>query len=207
MKELVRLSVFLGFLVLGARVALAEPRALRSRVNLLLGYVLCVSAAVGVAQRDVWPFSAYRIFYDSKPAGYVFERLTLRVVGVGGGECEVDPGFGSPVTLPTLQVWFERTYPQLSAPERERAMAFLLARLRDAAARTMPGRDAGVGRVLGWLAAPPHWGLYAVSTSDDFLRCVPYVGLRLYRDEWRPSETFLDARRVARHLISEYRSQ
>ena len=206
MKELVRLSVFLGFLVLGARVALAQPRALRSRVNLLLGYVLCVSAAVGVAQRDVWPFSAYRIFYDSKPAGYVFERLTLRVVGVGGGECEVDPGFASPVTLPTLQAWFERAYPPLSVLERERAMAFLLARLRDAADRAMRSRDGGAARRLGWLAAPPHWSLYAVSSSDDFLRCVPYARLRLYRDEWRPSETFRDPSRTARHLISEYRS-
>src|SRR5262245_32894931 len=60
MKELVRLGVFLLFLGLGARVALARPPVRKRWVNLLLGYVLCVSTIVGVTQRDVWPFSAYR---------------------------------------------------------------------------------------------------------------------------------------------------
>jgi hypothetical protein len=204
MKELLRLGVFLLFLGLSVRVVLAGPLVRRKRVNALLIYVLCVSGAAGLMQRDSWPFAAYRIFYHSFPAGHVFERLTLRVVDAAGHECEADPYFASPVTLLNLLEWLERTYPRLDEPQQQRVMAFLFARARKAGERAASRRDPAV-HVLDWLAPPTHWALYARSSPDDFLRCIPPKGLRLYRVVWRPSEAILDSRRVARHLLAEYR--
>jgi hypothetical protein len=205
MKELLRLGVFLLFLGFAVRVAVARPLVRRARVNALLLYVLCVTAAAGLTQRDSWPFAAQRIFYHSFPAGHVFQRWTLQVVDAAGRECEVDSHFASPVTLMVLLEWLERDYPQLSEPQQQRVMRFLFVRAREAGERAAHGRDPAVTRVLDSLAPPAHWALYTLYASDDFRRCVPYAGLRLYRDVWRPSERFLDSRRVARDLVAEYR--
>jgi hypothetical protein len=206
MKELVRLGVFLVFLGLGLRVALAGPDVRRKRVNALLIYVLCVSGVAGLTQRDSWPFAAYRIFYHTFFAGHVSERLTLRVVDRAGHECETAPHFPSPVTLPVLLEWLERTYPSLSEPQQQQVIRFLFVRAQEAEERAASSQNSAILRGLHWLAPPTHWALYARPSPDDFLRCVPYGGLRLYRDVWQLSDTLQDSQRVARHLVSEYRT-
>jgi hypothetical protein len=206
MRDLLRLSVFLGFLLLALRVALAGPAVRRSRVNALLIYVLCVSSAVGFLQRDSWPFAANRIFYHSFAAGHVFERYTLQIIDREGRECDPDPHFTSPVTLITLLEWLEHSYPALSEPEQQEVMQFLFDRARRAGDRTAAGGDPLIARMIGSLAPPSHWALYTLTIPKDLVHCMPYGGLRLYRDTWRPSERFVDPRRVERQLISEYRS-
>ena len=206
MKEIVRLAVFLGFLGLGARVACAGPASQRQRVNALLIYVLCMSSIAGLAQRDLWPFAAYRIFYHAFFVGHVFERTTLRLVGPLERECEPDPRFPAPLTLPVLLEWLDRTYPRLPEPGQEEVMKFLLTRARETGEAAVAPRRPAIARLLTAVAPPVHWALYARSSPDDFLRCVPYTGLRLYHDEWRLGDTLQDSRRVTRHLVSEYRS-
>jgi hypothetical protein len=206
MRELLRLTVFLVFLALSIRVAFARSPARRTRVNTLLLYLLCISGAAGLLQRDSWPFAAQRIFYHQFSSGHVFERWTLQVIDQVGRECEPDPHFAAPVTLMVLLEWLEHTYPRLSELQQQQVMSFLFARTREAAERAGRRPEPVMSRALYALAPPAHWALYTLYASDDFRRCVPYGGLRLYRDTWRPSERFRDRRRVDRHLVSEYRS-
>jgi hypothetical protein len=205
MTHLIRFGSLLAFGGLLVSVAVAtSPEARRRRVNALLLYFLLLSAAVGFAQRDDWPFSPYRIFYDYKAPGHLAYKITLRVFDTAGRECDVDPRFASPVILPNLGVWFERTYPTLGPDDQERAMAFLMEKAREAGQRLAGRQDAGHAVGLTWLAAPPHWGLYALSSAGDFARCLPYAGLRVYREGWRPSDKARDPARISRDLIAEY---
>jgi hypothetical protein len=206
MRDLVRLSVFLAFLGLGLRVALASAPMRRSRVNALLVYVLCVSSAAGFLQRDSWPFAANRIFYHSFAARHVFERFTLQMIDREGRDCDPDPHFASPVTLMTVLEWLEHAYPALSESEQQEVMRFLFDRARRAGDRTAAGGDPLIARMLGSLAPPSHWALYTLTIPKDLVRCMPYGGLRLYQDTWRPRERFVDPRRVERRLITEYRA-
>jgi hypothetical protein len=204
MKELLRLGVFLLFLGLGVRVALADAPVRRQRVNALLIYILCVSAAAGLLQRDTWPFAAYRIFYHSFSPGHVTEILTLRVIASAGAECEVAPRFTSPVSLPVVLDWLDRTYPRLSEAQQQRAMAFLFDRARESADRAAQRQDSALARALGWLVPPPHWALYSAPSPDDFRRCVPPTGIRLYHNAWRARERLQGSEGVTRHLVAEY---
>ena len=205
MTHVIRLGSFLIFLGLALSVAVsASSEGRRRRVNALLLYFLLLSGAVGFTQKDDWPFSPYRIFYDYKPPGSLASKVAVKVFDGSGRECDVHPRFASPVVLPNLGVWFERTYPRLTPDEQGHAMAFLFAKAREAGPRVALRQDTTPG--LAWLAAPPHWGLYALSTAGDFAGCLPYAGLRVYREAWRPREKFQDPARVSRELVSDYHS-
>lgn len=207
MTHVIRFGSFLVFVGLAVSVALsAAPERRRRWVNALLVYFLVLSGAAGFAQKDDWPFSPYRIFHDYKPPGHLAYKVTVKVFDVSGRECDVDPRFASPLVLPNLGVWFERTYPRLSQAEQGRAMAFLLEKARAAGEQHALRYDAKHASVLTWLAAPPHWGLYALSSAGDFARCLPYAGLRVYRETWQPSEKFRDPVRVSRELLSDHRA-
>lgn len=207
MTHVIRFGSFLIFVGLALRVAVsAAPEGRRRRVNALLVYFLVVSGVAGFAQKDDWPFSPYRIFHDYKPRGYLASKVAVKVFDVSGRECDVDPRFASPVVLPNLGEWFERTYPRLTPDEQGHAMAFLFAKAREAGQRLALQQDARHAPGLMWLAAPPHWGLYALSSAGDFARCLPYAGLRVYRETWRPREKFQDPTRVSRELVSDYRT-
>ena len=199
--ELLRFSAFLLFLVFGARVALAAADARRRRINQLLVFTLAASWAVGISQRDAWPFSHYALMRGIWSGDFVYHKLTLRALDAQGREWPTDPYSWSPVFPLVLQEWLRERYPRLSAAEQERAASFLFERAEAARARLARGEPIGSERLLGRWAAPDWW-LYERAAS---VPPQPFTGLRVYSDSWRPRERVSDPSAVRRQLILEHR--
>lgn len=201
MAHLVKLSVLLAFLVIGFRIPfLRDVQRRRRGINTLLGFVLVVSAAVGLAQRDAWPFTNYYLVAWLSSDDQVIEKGELRGLDAGGREWPIDPLAWAPVTPLTLQVWFTRVFMALPPARQDATLAFLLERAESSRRRLAQGQWIGPQRLLGPLAAP-DWLLFKRPTAIP----PPYVGVRAYWVAWRPNEKLVDFTRVRETLLGEYR--
>jgi hypothetical protein len=201
-------ACFAGFLIASLAVFLAERAAApasrrQAAIGLLRGYVLVVALFAGLAQRDLCPFSSWKL-----AAGRVApEVVRVRVVGVDdeGREHPVDARAWQPLAYDELMPWLQLVFPTLEARARERVAAYLLERAEAARARARAG--AGVGyfdRFLGPLTAPSfvlHPRLWPAASSAP---ARPFVRVRLYREAWSLEERRRDPRVFRRTLDFEY---
>lgn len=202
MSQLLRLASFLILLALGTRVRSSRDRTARRRaVNLLLGYVLALSGAVGVSQQDAWPFTCHQIAVGRPRADSRVCQTRFYGLDASGAEWRLDPWSWTPVYDSILQFWIEQGLPRLSEEQRERALAFLLARAERSRARLAADQPLGSERLLG-PAGAPYWLLLPRSTSVPGL---PYAGLRIEAACWLPVERLADPRRETRMPIAELR--
>ena len=202
LSQLLRLASFLLLLALGARVRRSrEPAARRRAVNLLLGYVLAVSGAVGVSQQDFWPFTCHQIAVGRPRADSRVCQTQFYGVDAAGAEWRLDPWTWTPVYDSILQYWVEHGLPRLPADERERALSFLLARAERSRARLAAGLPLGRERRLG-PAGAPYWLLLPRQTRVPDR---PYAGLRIDSACWLPIEKLADPRRESRVTLAELR--
>jgi hypothetical protein len=197
MGHLFRLLLLAGFVALGAGLALrrtADER--RRRETAFIAFVLGVSLAVGVSQKDAWPFSPHPVLAEDATASYDLERVELKGIDASGREWDVHPWAWSPLPAKKIADWVRLVYPRLSADEKRRAAQFLLARAEEARREAWAGRSIGNRRVLGALAAPDWLRHRDAATSPQ-----PFVALRAYRLRWRPRELLADPSRVSRTLV------
>ncbi len=176
--ELARLAAFLIFLALGLAVRLRRRWALGA----FFAYTLGLYAAVGLTQKDAWPFTSYPIAVGLAGGDQVQTRLDFVGVDRSGREWTLDPGTWSPLFPQTLQLWFERSYPTLPPEARRRGLAFLLERAEAARAQLWAEKRIGHRRWLGPLAAP-DWSIVYPRGAPGPER---YAALRVYRLAWRP---------------------
>jgi hypothetical protein len=201
LSQLLRLASFLLLLALGARVRRSrDPAARRRAVNLLLAYVLAVSGATGVSQQDFWPFACHQIAVGRPRADSRVCQTEFYGLEASGAAWRLDPWSWTPVYDSILQFWVEQGLPRLSAAQRERALAFLLARAERSRARLAAGKPLGHERLLG-AAGAPYWLLLPRRTS---VPDSPFSGLRVDTACWLPSERLADPRRETRVTIAEF---
>jgi hypothetical protein len=195
---------FAGFLLLALVVRAAEggPRR-RNAVHALLGYLLAVSLLAGLGQRDLWPFSNWKL-----AAGRVAPAVTrVRVVAVdeAGAEHRIDYRAWQPLAYDELAPWLETVFPSLDEAGREGAARFLLGRAEAARRRSRDGgRPGTAGRWLGPLAAPYFVQHPRRWTSAEATPPWPFVGLRLYRESWTLEERRREPGHAERVLVYEY---
>jgi hypothetical protein len=203
MFEIARLFVFVLFLGLGLLIAIARTeRARRLATNLFLLYTLIVSVTIGVFQLDAWPFSTYRLANQTwlgtsmKP----YSKVRFFAFDAAGKEWEVDPAAWSPIFPVVLQFYFRDIFPTLDTNQRAEAGRFLSTRAEMARQSLRKGEYFGNERLLGPLTAP-DWALYArYREVPDH----PWVGIRVYRETWKPAERVVDPTRFTRSLVLEY---
>jgi hypothetical protein len=201
LADVLRLGSFLLFLATGLFILLRrDPSQRRRHINLFLVYVLAVNFAVGIFQRDAWPFSPYPLMRGAWNAAWVYDKLTVAGVDASGAEWDVDPLSWSPVFPLVMQEWFKTIFPELSPGRQREAARFLLERAERARATRARGARLGNERFLGALAAPDWW-LYRRVTS---VSPRPFVAIRFYRESWRPAEKLRDPSKSQRKLLAEY---
>lgn len=200
MVELLRLAAFALFVALGLRVRRREGEGRRRAVQHLIAYVLVLSALAGALQRDAWPFTSHTIAVGRARADSRVCQTSFLGVDGAGRAWPLDPYTFTPVFDSILQYWVEQALPRLDRAQRERVLAFLLARAESSRERLAAGRAVGPQRLLG-RAAAPYWLLLprrpAVPGS-------PYSGLRIERACWTPAEPPLDKRNPTTQRLAEW---
>jgi hypothetical protein len=196
-----RLFSFVLLVFLAMRVARSrDPLRRRRRIQILLGYLLTVNAAVVLVRTDDWPFSPYPMMaVDATDRTTVHSMIAFRAVDGLGREWRVDPLAWSPLFPQAIMGWFENVYPFASNAQRDEVGRFLLARAEGARVRHVRGLRVGNERWLGPLAAPDtnlYWPPPEGATE-------PFVRLRVYRLFWRSTELAADPARFGRKLLLE----
>ena len=200
--QLVRLVIVGGFVVAGVRVMRASPDVRRRRINQLLVYVIVVHVAIAIAQNDAWPFTMYPMMaVDSTNRTAVHDGLSFRAVDASGREWPVDPLAWSPLYSQSIMGWFEVSYRNATAAQRDDVLRFLLARAERARRHAARGEHFyGNAALLGPLAAPDT-NLYGAAPQP----AQPLRALRVYRVFWIPSEFAAKRTLLDRRLVCEYR--
>lgn len=202
MTEVLRLASFLIFLGLGFRVARRrDGEARRKAVNALLIYVLALSGAVGILQRNDWPFGNHMLAVGVPRLDVPSCRIELYGVDGEDREWRVDPHAWSPVSDWTLQLWFMRHLGRLSEGARAHVLPFLYTKAEEARHRLAAGQPVGNERRLGAILSAPYWWL--LPRAPD-VPASPYAGLRIYEACWVPRERLVDPGRVTRTTVAEY---
>lgn len=146
--SLVRLAIFVVFLMLGVAVALArKTRQARLAERMFIGWFAAMTLAAGLGNRDLWPFSSYPIIPESSLRYGEAVWYEVWAVDDAGVERRIDPRAWSPLSRTVIEKWIERTVVgKLDDGERRRAAQFLLARVNAERCRN--------DMILGPLAAP-----------------------------------------------------
>jgi hypothetical protein len=201
MVELLRLLSFLLFVALGLRVRRTrDERGRRRAVQQLLAYVLALSAAVGAAQWDDWPFTSHTLAVGRPRADSRVCQTRFLGLDADGREWRLDPYAFTPVYDSILQYWVEQALPRLDEPGRQRALGFLLARAEQSRRRLARGAAIGPQRRLGpagasyWLMLPRHTEAPAA----------PYAGLRILSGCWSTRSALGQEAPPAWRLLAEW---
>lgn len=200
--QVARLAIFVGFILVGIRVACAVGATRRRAINHLLAYMLAVQTVVALVQNEAWPFTMYPMMaVAAMDRATPHEVLSFRVVDQMEQEWPVDPLAWSPLFPHSIVAWFVLAYPRATPDERRSVMRFLLQRAERARAWHARGqRFYGNRAILGALAAPDT-DLYAPAPQSP----KPLFALRVYRVVWNPVDLAGNGRIISRTLVCEYR--
>jgi hypothetical protein len=196
MGHLLRLLLFGVFLALGAHAARRSAAPGRRAETLFIAFTLAASLAVGVSQKDAWPFSPHPVLAEDATLSDDVRRIELKGVDEDGREWDVHAWAYAPLPGKKMADWIRIVYPRLSAEEKQRAERFLLARAEEARRRAADGKPIGNGRLLGPLGAP-DW----LRHRDAAMSPKPFVRLRGYELRFRPREVLADPSRITRTLV------
>lgn len=207
MLNVASLLCFVGFLLAILLVAVSErtekTAGRRRAVGVLLVYSLGASFGAGLAQKDAWPFSKWPM------VGGLADRTgtNTRIVAVDtrGIERPIDYRAWQPLGFDQLNPWIHRTFPRLSRSAQDRVAAYLLGLAERSRQRARAGQGVGsLHRFLGPLTAPYfdlHPGTWSAPAGAP---PEPFLGLRVYREEWDQEQLRLNRASVRRRVIYEY---
>jgi hypothetical protein len=157
---------------------------------------------VRLTDLDGWPFTSYTIAAPRANARAPSCLVELRGLDPRGEEWPIDPLAWTPLHASVVHIWLNRHAADLTGPEREAVLRFLLAKAEAARRRLQAGEPIGFERRLGpALSAPYWWLLPRVRRVPE----EPFVGLRVYRACRIPLEAVRDPARVTRTLVVEHR--
>ena len=204
--SLLRLGLFLGFVAGAVIVAGAKNRPEDTRRTITTGfllYALCASFAVGLIQREAWPFSNWPM--DNNVLDTAFASFRLAGVDAGGREYPLDLRAFQPVAWGDLSIWVAQVVPQDPATF-DAAAPWLIDRLNGARARVEAGGSAGTwDRFWGPLTAPETVLLPKIWRAQDKQPPIRFVGLRVYVDHSNLNDDPSGAPSIRPELIHQVR--
>jgi hypothetical protein len=203
--DLARLGCFLVFVGLGLLAARPSRRpGPRHRTDRLIGYVLAVTAVVGLVQQESWPFTTWSLV-----SGTPARRMTsLEIEGLdaAGRGYVVDLRVVQPLSPEELASWLKANEHRLGRAGQDSLGRFLLRRAEDGRRRLLEqGRVAPNQWLLGPADAPYHFHDAKTWTSAAQVPASPFTALRAWFLEWDTGERYADDRRFTRRLLFEYK--
>lgn len=201
----------MGFVAFGLLVAvwgrLLSTTARRRLTNVFLLFVLFISFGAGLTQHDLWPFSSWRMMAFAWPAdGNHLPLPRIMGVDVNGNENDIDYRAWRPLALEELLSWIKLYFARLDPVDRDRVGTYLLGRSN--LAREQALSSAGLpypNRWFGPLTAPTHMLHPAIWSHQESVPHNPFVGLRIYQEDWNIEDRHRDPQQVTRVLIFDYR--
>jgi hypothetical protein len=196
--------VFAGFLAAAAAAALAPAGDARRRAaSRFVLYVVLVSLAAALFQRDLWPFARWPMAGGLADAWA--ETTRVRAVDTDGAEHDIDARAFEPLEADELIPWLHRSFDRLSRAQQDAVASHLLALAEAARTRARAGGEPGrFARPLGPLSAP-GFNLRPRPWSDRLrMPARAFARLRIYRERWNQEERRRDPARVERRLVFEY---
>jgi len=202
--DLLRLGCFAVFVALGLLAARAGGRAdARRFTNRLIGYVLAVTAVVGLVQQESWPFTTWSLV-SGTPARHM-TSLEVEGLDASGRGYVVDLRVVQPLSPEELASWLKANEDRLGPSGRESMGRFLLQRAEDGRRRFLDhGRVAPNQWLLGPADAPYHFHDAKTWKSAAQVPATPFTALRAWFLEWDVNERYADPGRVTRRLLFEY---
>lgn len=193
---------FAAFVLL-ALVAWRGGSSRRSARPLIAGAVTLI-LAVGIAQYDLWPFSAWPLIALYHPPEA--KHIRLACIDDRGAEHPVDSRAVAPISYLELMSWADGVFPRLPLNQQREAAQWIVDRLetsrrRIAATGEYPRAAAPLGPLTSpfFIFAPRLW-------MDGGMPSRPIIGVRLYRDSWNLEERAKNDAAITRALLYEYRS-
>jgi hypothetical protein len=202
--DLLRLGCFVLFVALGLLAARAGGRAdARHFTNLLIGYVLAVTAVVGLVQQESWPFTTWSLV-SGTPARHM-TSLEVEGLDASGRGYVVDLRVVQPLSPEELASWLKANEDRLGSSGQESLGRFLLQRAEEGRQRFLDGGRAAPNQwLLGPADAPYHFHDAKTWKSTAQVPAAPFTRLRAWFLEWDIDERYADDRRVTRRLLFEY---
>ena len=206
MAHLIGTLCFVGFVVTGLAVVCSERATARTRracLTVFLLYCLGASFGAGLTQRNFWPFAHWPLVSGMLPAAMSFPRLMA--VDSAGGEHAIDHRAWQPLSNAELHAWIKADFARLDQEAQDQVGQHLLRLAEHARARMLSG--AGVGYLDRWLGplTAPFFHLYAAVWSRYPPPSVPFIGIRMYDDEWRWHAHLQSLEIASQRLVYEYR--
>lgn len=212
--SLLALATFWGLVAFGAALSVVRWRGATEAVqqrstSLFVLYVLIVSGMAGFSQRDLWPFSSWRLMVGAAPEAIGDapnpQSLRIRVFEPDGVEHAVDYRAWQPLSVEDLSTWLIRSFPDLAPDAQRRVAADLLGRANEGRERTLAGDSPGsFDRIFGPFSAPYHLLHPRRWRRPTDVPAQPFAGLRLYREYFDLEELRRDGR-MRLDLVYEYR--
>jgi hypothetical protein len=201
--DLARLGCFLAFVALGLFAARGRGQAARRRTDLLIGYVLAVTAVVGLVQQEAWPFTQWSLV-SGTPARQM-SSLEVEGLDASGRAWVVDLRVLQPLSPEEFASWLKANERRLGPQGEDSIGRFLLQRAEEGRLRLRDHRRAAPNQwLLGAADAPYHFHDAKTWTSVAQVPPSPFVALRAFFLEWDVDERYADERRVTRRLLFEY---
>jgi hypothetical protein len=197
----------LGFAVLGVVAGLARRGNVDNRrlVNVFIVYTLALGLAAGLAQREIWPFSAWPLVAGKVPVPVTHPRFLA--VDADGREHEIDYRAWGPIEFDELIGWEQKYFFRLNRESQDRAASYLLGVIEGNRQRWAAGEpERYFDRYLGPFSAPFFLGHPERWSPGVQVPRKPFVDLRLYTETWSVEERRHDPRKVTRKLAYEYRA-
>jgi hypothetical protein len=203
--DLLRLGCFVVFVALGLLAARGSGRpGARRRADVLIVYVLAVTAVVGLVQQESWPFTTWSLV-SGTPAR---QMTSLEVEGLdaSGRAWVIDLRVVQPLSPEELASWLKANEDRLGPSGKENLGRFLLGRVEEGRRRFLDhGRAAPNQWILGSADTPYHFHDAKTWKSAAQVPDSPFTALRAWFLEWDIDERYADDRRVSRRLLFEYK--
>ncbi len=213
MTHLVAGALFVGFvaqvLYLASRAPTGAPGARRPE-SLLVLYVVGVTLLAALSQRDLWPFSAWRLMVGPAPSeiGGAAARLRIVLRTADGREYPLDHRAIEPIDLGELRGWLRQYAPSGPSETLDDVGAFVLERAEEARLEVRSGRRPGRFHIpLGPLAAPKHTLYPSLWVRSDDVPDVPFREVVIYQEEWGLERRWRDPSAFALQQVYVYRGR
>ena len=199
-KEIIRLSIFLVFVVLGLSIWRASGNGRHRAILRLITYVVVVTCIVGFTQIESWPFTNWALVHSMRRTK--MNRWELIGLDNRGRGYEIDPRVVEPMGMEELDTWMRHDFLQIDPGGQKSVADWIVGRAEEARLRFLKTGSIGTdGWILGPLAAPHHFTRGRVWNTSRDVPPDPFAKLQIWFSEWDVEERARDERRVTRRLI------